>query len=706
MLNRLSLKAKALSYIVGMIVGLSLTMIVVVHIAVKGQVSRSLADEQERAQRAIEQHLQARYSQLERGIGALADAPDFKALATAEGVDHDTLLNSLNDFHNVMQTDVLILTDREGHVRARTDRSAEEGEDITSFSLVAAGIEGKPGRSFWTAGEQTYIAYAHPLRIDSQIQGCVLAGLALDRNAVEPVKAMLGREVLLAGNSRIIASTFPPEVAASLRSKLETEQAMSVAAIDERGAHNPAQPPNTAQRRASNPPEVKAGEEDFLALGVGIDSAEGQTNERLTFWAFTPVGEALGFYYRMRQILIGLSALILLVSLVAARFLLRTITNPIASMAASMNRAAKGDLSKRLRFDARKDEIGDLSRSINGVYAYLKEMSDVAGNIANGNLSVRVEPRSEEDNFGHAFVAMLNKLSQVMGEVRAGAVALYSAAGQVSASSQNLSQCASEQAAFVEETTSSLEQMSASITQNAENGRYLEDMAVKGANDARESGKTVVETADAMKVISEKISIIEEIAYQTNLLALNAAIEAARAGEHGRGFNVVATEVRKLAERSQSAAKEINKLASSSVKVSERAGHLLEDLIPSINKTADLVQEVTAASNEQASGVAQINKAMIHVDHVTQRNAAAAEQLASTSEEMAAQAGALQDIIAFFRVEDSAEDDRGANFEAALAGRAEAATGAQTAYRPVTAHAQNGGASALASQVDRDFQRF
>jgi methyl-accepting chemotaxis protein len=336
-------------------------------------------------------------------------------------------------------------------------------------------------------------------------------------------------------------------------------------------------------------------------------------------------------------------------------------------------------------------------------------MSDVAGNIANGNLLVRVEPRSEEDNFGHAFVAMLNKLSQVMGEVRAGAIALYSAAGQVSASSQNLSQCASEQAAFVQETTSSLEQMSASITQNAENGRYLEDMAVKGANDARESGKTVAQTADAMKVISEKISIIEEIAYQTNLLALNAAIEAARAGEHGRGFNVVATEVRKLAERSQSAAKEINKLASSSVKVSERAGHLLEDLIPSINKTADLVQEVTAASNEQSSGVAQINKAMTHVDHVTQRNAAAAEQLASTSEEMAAQAGALQDIIAFFRVEDSAEEDRGASFEAVFAGRAEATAEAQAAYRPVAAHTRNpvnGGAGALASQVDRDFQRF
>lgn len=706
MLSRLSLKAKALSYIVGMIVGLSLTMLITVHFVVKRQVGRSLADEQERAHRAIEQHLQARYNQLERGIGALADAPDFKALATAEGVDHDTLLNSLNDFRNVMQTHVLILTDKEGRVRARTDRSDEEGEDISALALVAGGVEGKPGRSFWTVGDQTYMAYAHPLRVDNQIAGCVLAGLMLSRDTVEPVKGMLHREVLLLGNGGVIASTFPQDVSASLRSGLASEQALPAVinwTASDFDAHGP------AQHGQSNPPEIKVGGEDFLALGVGIDAGDGQTNGRLTFWVFTPVSEALGFYYSMRQILIGLSILILLVALVAARFLLRTITNPIASMAASMKRAAKGDLSAKLEYDTRNDEVGELSRSINGLYDYLKEMSDVAGNIANGNLCVRVEPRSDEDSFGHAFVAMLNKLLQVISEVRAGAVALYSAAGQVSASSQNLSQGTSEQAAFVEQTTSSLEQMSASITQNAENGRYLEEMAIKGASEARESGKTVVETADAMKVISEKISIIEEIAYQTNLLALNAAIEAARAGEHGRGFNVVATEVRKLAERSQSAAKEINKLASSSVKVAARAGQLLEDLVPSINKTADLVQEVTAASNEQASGVAQINKAMVHVDHVTQRNAAAAQELASTSEEMAAQSGALQDLIAFFRIDDSSDEEAGASFEAALAGRAGAASEAMTDFRSLVARprpSMSGRTNGVASQVDRDFQRF
>jgi methyl-accepting chemotaxis protein len=347
------------------------------------------------------------------------------------------------------------------------------------------------------------------------------------------------------------------------------------------------------------------------------------------------------------MLVIGVTSLGLAVSFLLARSLAR----PIVRMAASMARASKGDLSDALEFDTRSDELGELSRSINGTYVYLQEMSSVAARLAAGDLRVRVRPRSDADAFGKALGAMLEKLSQVIGEVRSGANALSGASSQVSASSQTLSQGTSEQAASVQETTASLEQMSASINQNAKNGKQTEQMAVKGARDAADGGRAVAETILAMRAIAEKISIVEEIAYQTNLLALNAAIEAARAGEHGRGFAVVATEVRKLAEKSQSAAKDIGSLASSSMALAERSGEVLGELVPSIRKTADLVQEVAAASAEQAQGVAQVNKAMARVDEVTQRNASAAEELASTSEEMAAQAQALEQLVAFFQVE-------------------------------------------------------
>jgi methyl-accepting chemotaxis protein len=288
-----------------------------------------------------------------------------------------------------------------------------------------------------------------------------------------------------------------------------------------------------------------------------------------------------------------------------------------------------------------------------------------AERIARGDLRVSVESahRDETGQLEAAMAEMLAKLRQVIGEVDEGARAVAQAAVQVSASCQALSQSSSEQAASVEETTASLEQMSASIGQNGENSREMARMASRGAEEAEESGRVVSETVRAMKTITERIVIIEEIAYQTNLLALNAAIEAARAGNHGRGFAVVATEVRKLAERSQQAAKEISEVASSSVRVAERSGQLISSLVPAIRKTAELVREVAAATAEQSSGVSQMNRTMGQMDDVTQRNAAASEELASTAEEMTSQAQSLRELMSFFRAGDAEAD--GARWPAA-----------------------------------------
>ncbi len=321
-----------------------------------------------------------------------------------------------------------------------------------------------------------------------------------------------------------------------------------------------------------------------------------------------------------------------------------------------------GDATVAIRARSERDSLG---RAFEAMLSYVREMAEVAEAIAGGNLCGQVVPRSADDVLGHSFSGMLARLSQTLSEVRSGVITLWSASQQLAQTAQSLSQGTSEQAASVEETSASLEEMTASITQVARNSRDMEQMASKGARDAAENGQAVKETTQAMRAIAAKTSVVEEIAYQTNLLALNASIEAARAGEHGRGFAVVAGEVRKLAERSQAAAREIGSLASSSQEIADRSARLIEQLVPFIQKTAGTAQEVAAASDEQASGVSQMNRAMTEVDTVTHRNASAAEELSATAEEMAAQSLSLRKLVGFFRVEGSAQDEPAAQPPAA-----------------------------------------
>ncbi len=318
----------------------------------------------------------------------------------------------------------------------------------------------------------------------------------------------------------------------------------------------------------------------------------------------------LGRAVKTRLMIALFSALAILAGVFLGVLITRSITKPLGQGVVFAHSIAAGDLTRQLDI-ARGDELGQLADALN---------------------------------------AMMHRLRDVVGGVKTAAEKVTSGSQQLSAGAEQMSQGTTEQAASSEEASSSIEEMNATIRQNADNSMQTEKIAVKSAHDAQESGQAVAQAVLAMKEIAQKITIIEEIARQTNLLALNAAIEAARAGEHGKGFAVVAAEVRKLAERSQGAAREISLLSASSVEVADHAGQMLARLVPDIQKTAELVQEISASSREQASGADQINSAIQQLNQVVQQNAGAAEEMASTAEELSNQADQMQGTVSFFKV--------------------------------------------------------
>lgn len=245
----------------------------------------------------------------------------------------------------------------------------------------------------------------------------------------------------------------------------------------------------------------------------------------------------------------------------------------------------------------------------------------------------------------------VENLSTAVSVIREGADSMAAGSQQIQATAQSLAQGATEQAAAAEEVAASMEEMSSTIAHTAENSTQTEAIARQTATDAAAGTQAVDSTLEAMKRIAGKITIIEQIAGQTNLLALNAAIEAARAGEAGKGFAVVAGEVRKLAERSQSAAAEISVVSAASLEVAQKAGSLLNNILPEVKKTSELIQEIAASAREQSLGVGQINAGVNQLDEVIQTNASSSQQLSALADQISSVGSTLQEALGFFVTE-------------------------------------------------------
>ena len=354
----------------------------------------------------------------------------------------------------------------------------------------------------------------------------------------------------------------------------------------------------------------------------------------------------------------------LILGVLIAFFITRSITVPIGKTVAMLVEMGKGRLNNRLKME-RADEIGTMAKTMDEFADTLQHQVVAAlEKLADGNLTSEVKPHDDQDVIGNSLLKTHDDLNRIVGEIMAATEQIAAGSSQVSSSSQSLSQGATESASSLEEITSSMTEMASQTKLNAENSTQASQLAGE-ARKAAETGNGQMEkmmTAmgeinQAGQDISKIIKVIDEIAFQTNLLALNAAVEAARAGRHGKGFAVVAEEVRNLAARSAKAAKETAELIEGSVQKTENGTEIasqtatsLQEIVTAITKTTDLVGEIAAASNEQAQGISQVNEGLSQIDQVTQTNTANAEEGAAAAEELSSQADHLRGLMSTFVV--------------------------------------------------------
>ncbi|PWW17929.1 methyl-accepting chemotaxis sensory transducer with Cache sensor [Pantoea sp. AG702] len=303
--------------------------------------------------------------------------------------------------------------------------------------------------------------------------------------------------------------------------------------------------------------------------------------------------------------------------------------------------------------------------------AMMKRLSMLNQNIealstGGADLTQRL-PASNSPEFNavaQSFNHFISYLQGLMQQVGSSALAISAASREIASGNTNLSSRTEEQASSIVETAASMEQLTGTVRQNADNATHANQLAgeaskvaSRGTEVVRQVVSTMGEIHHSSRKVVDIISVIDSIAFQTNILALNAAVEAARAGEQGRGFAVVASEVRNLAQRSANSAREIKKLIEESVanidagsQLVEQAGQTMDELVQGVSSVTTLMSEIMAASREQSMGIEQVNVAITQLDGTTQQNAVLVEEVSSAAQAMEAQSLQLEQVVQSFKL--------------------------------------------------------
>ena len=346
-----------------------------------------------------------------------------------------------------------------------------------------------------------------------------------------------------------------------------------------------------------------------------------------------------------------------------------TMTRMIRVNTANLKKAADALVEGNVDYKIEKknnDEFGAVLDDFQKVVDSTRYQAEIAQQVADGNMTVDVVPRGENDLMGHALKRMVAKNQKTLSNIREAAYQVTTSSSQVASASEALAQGSTEQASAIEEITASIDDIAEKTKQNASQANAAADMMARTIAEVRKGNEEMHQMVAAMKEInsaSENISkiikVIDDIAFQTNILALNAAVEAARAGDAGKGFAVVAEEVRNLAAKSAAAAAETAEMIEDSIKkveigsnIANATAQALEEITVDVKESESIVTEIAEASNYQATAIAQIDKAIEQVSQVVQTNSATSEECAAASVELSSQASHMRDLIAVYRLGD------------------------------------------------------